>query len=164
MYIQPSFVSNGQSTEAIEPCERALHNPSVTPQFLAAFDASPSDTRCDAPLAKSRPIGFGVVPLVSVHLVRSLAGSASSPLEGRDSIYHLLQHLGVRYVSSRTLQGEGYAPSLYHKMALRAGGRRTELPLSVGFGPVPCALFLPLWLQLFVSPKRLLTNLSHLPH
>lgn len=39
-------------------------------------------------------------------------------------------------------------------------------PLSVGFLPVPCSLaspFLLLWHSLFVSPKRLLTNLYHLP-
>jgi hypothetical protein len=36
-------------------------------------------------------------------------------------------------------------------------------PLSVGFLPVASSPFLPLWRSLFVSPKRLLTNLSHLP-
>ena len=37
------------------------------------------------------------------------------------------------------------------------------LPLSVGFLPVPCSPFLPLWHSLFASPKKHETNLSHLP-
>src|SRR5206468_3978799 len=56
----------------------------------------------------------------SIHLVRALTWSASSALHRRNSIHHLLQHRGVRHVSTRTLQRKGYASSADHKMALRA--------------------------------------------
>jgi hypothetical protein len=39
-------------------------------------------------------------------------------------------------VGSSADYGERYSLGVDHNMALRAGGRRTEFPLSVGLGPV----------------------------
>ncbi len=156
MNIQSSLVSNGQPAEAVEPCKRALHNPSVTPQFLTAFDPSPGDTRCDASLAKSLPISFGVIPFVSVHLGRSLAGSASSTLERRDSIYHLLKQRSVGYVSTCTLQDQWYSFSADHKMALRAWFALIRRVLTCAFGP----LFTPLALTVCESKEALDQSIS----
>jgi len=120
MDIQPSLISNGQPAEAVEPCERALHNPSVPPQLLAAFDTSPGYAWRDASLAKSLPISFRVVPFVCVQLVRSLAWSTSFASERRNSIHHLLQHRGIRHISTCAFQRQRYSSSADHKMALRA--------------------------------------------
>jgi hypothetical protein len=121
--IHSSLIADGQPAEAVEPCERALHHPSVSSQLLAALYSSAGDTRGDASLSQSLAIGLGIVPFVSIHLVRALTWSASSALHRRNSIHHLLQHRGVRHVSTRstrTLQRKGYASSTDHKMALRA--------------------------------------------
>ena len=120
MDIQPSFITYSQPAEAVDPCERALHNPSVPPQLLAAFDASPGNTRYDPSLAQGLSVSLGVVPFVGVHLVRTLARSSSSAFERRNGINHLLQHRSVRHISSCTLQRQRYSSSLDHKMALRA--------------------------------------------
>src|SRR5439155_8715799 len=82
--------------------------------------SSAGDPRCDASLSQRLAIGLGIVPFVSMHLVRALTSSAPSALQRRNSIHHLLQHHGIRHVSTRTLQRKGYAPSADHKMALRA--------------------------------------------
>jgi hypothetical protein len=120
MNIEPSLVTNGQPPEAVEPGKRPLHNPPMPPQLLAALDATPGDTRYDASLAQSLPVSLGVIPFVSMHLVRALAWSTSSTLDGTDSIYHLLQHRSIRHISTCTFQSEGYSSSADHKMALRA--------------------------------------------
>ena len=156
MYIETSLVSNGQPAEAVEPSEGALHHPSVTPQLLTALDAPPGDTRYDASLAKSHTVGLRVIPLVSVHLVRSLAWSASSTLEGRDSVYHLRKRRRVRYVSTRTLQGEGYSFSLDHKMALRAWFALIRRVLTCSFLP----FFTPLALTVCESKEALDQSIS----
>ena len=156
MDIQSPFVSDGQPAKAVEPGERALYHPAVTPQFLAAFDASPSDTRCDASLAKSRPISFGVVPFISMHFVRSSAWPTSSTLEGRDSINHLLQHRGVCYVSCGTLQDKGYSSSTDHNMALRAWFAFIRRVLACALFP----LFTPLALTVCESKEALDQSIS----
>lgn len=156
MNVEPSLVTNGQSAKAIEPCECALHHPSVTPQLLAALHATPGDTRCDAPLAKSRSIGLGVISFVSMHLVRTLAGSTSSTLEGRDGIYHLHQRRCVRNVRTSTLQDEGYSFSLDHKMALRAWFAFIRRILACSFLP----FFTPLALTVCESKEALDQSIS----
>ena len=120
MNIHSSLISDGQPAEAVQPCERTLHHPSVASQLLVALYSSAGDARCDASLSQSLAIGLGIVPFVRMHLVRTLTWPASSALQRRNSLHHLLQHRGVRHVSTRTLQRKGYASSTDHKMALGA--------------------------------------------
>jgi hypothetical protein len=47
------------------------------------------------------------------------------------------------HVGRRTDYRERNSFGIDHNMALRAGGRRTELPLSVGLGPVHSPPFWP---------------------
>ncbi len=120
MNIEPPLVTYGQAAELVEPCEGALHHPTVPPQLLAALYPSSGYPRNDASLPHCLSVGLGVVSLVCMHLVRALSRSASSTFEWWDSIYHLFQHLGVRYVSSCCLYSQGYSASFDHKMPLRA--------------------------------------------
>jgi hypothetical protein len=124
MYVKPSLITNSQSPKSVEPGKRALHNPSVAPQLLATLDASPRNPRGDASLAKGLPVSLRIIPFVRMHFDRTLAWTTSSPVQGRDSIYHiiyhLLQHRGVRNVRSCTPHRQWYTSSTDHKMALRA--------------------------------------------
>ena len=123
MDVQPSLVTYSQPAKAVEPCERALHNPAVPSQLLAALDTSSSNPRYDASLAQGFSVSPGVVPFIGMQFDRALAWSASSLHTSPDrsnGINHLLQHSSVRYISARTLQGERYASSTDHNMALRA--------------------------------------------
>src|SRR5690349_11934961 len=103
MDIQSSLVSNGQPAEAVEPCERTLHNPPVAPQLLTAFHTSSGDTRGDTSPAQCFSVGPGIVSLISVQFHRTPAWPAS--LERRNGVNHLLQHGRVRHISPSTLQG-----------------------------------------------------------
>jgi hypothetical protein len=174
MDVQSSFIAYGQPAEAVEPCEGAFHDPAVPSQLLAAFDASPGDTRSDASFAKSGSISFGVVPFISMHLVRSLAWPTSCAPKGRDGIDHLLQHRCVCYIGSRTLQRQRYPSSADHKMALRAWFALIRRVLACCLFPffTPLALTVceskealdqsisPSWLRVSSSS---LCNFSHTP-
>jgi hypothetical protein len=174
MNIQPSLISNGQPTKAVEPCERALDNPSVPAQLFAALDTSPGNPRGDAPLPKNFSVGLGVIPFVSVHLVWSLTWAASSTLQSRYGIYHLLKHRGVCCVSPGTLQRKRYSSSADHKMALRAWFSLICRIFACCFFPLftPLALTVceskealdqsisPSWLRV---SSRSLCNFSHTP-
>ena len=154
MNVQPSLITNSQTAEAVEPGERALtplrSYSSVPSQLLTALYSSPGNPRYDASLAEGFSVSLGVVPFVSVQLDGALtwptAPLCTSP-DARNNINHFLQHSGVGYVSTCKLQGNGYSSSADHRsnatLALGAGRRRTKLPLSVGFGPVPCSPFYP---------------------
>src|SRR5260370_10092360 len=98
MNVKPSLISNGQSAVVVEPGKRPVHYPPVPSQLLATLNASPGNPRSDASLAKGQPVSLRVVPFVSMYFDWTLARSASSTVQGRDSIYHLLQHRGVRHV------------------------------------------------------------------
>src|SRR5712691_1352102 len=120
MNVKPPLVSNGQSAKVVEPGKGALHYPSVPSQLLPALDASPGDPRDYASVAKGLAVSLRVIPLVGMHLDRTLARTTSSAVQRRNGIYHLLQHRRVRHVSSRTPYRQRYASPFDHKMALRA--------------------------------------------
>ncbi len=69
MDVGASFVSNGQSSKAVKPCECPFDDPSVDTKLLFRLDPSACDAWCDA----SNPAGFSaapeVVPLVCVKLL-----------------------------------------------------------------------------------------------
>jgi hypothetical protein len=127
MNVEPSLISNSQSSEAVEPSQRSLHHPAVPTQLLAALHSSPGDPSRDASLPQSLPVGLGVVAFVGVHFTRTLAWSASPPfaleafaLEGGNGVNHRLQHRRVCNISSRALHRQRYSASTDHNMALRA--------------------------------------------
>ncbi len=102
MYVEPALVTDSQAAEAVEPGKGSLDHPAVTPQLRAALDATPRDTRYDAPLAQRRPVALRVVPFVSMQLHRTIAASSSMalPPDISDSINHALQLSGVSYFGS----------------------------------------------------------------
>lgn len=157
--IEAALVTNGQPAKAVEPGEGALYNPAVPAQLLAAIDPSPRNSRYNPSLAKSFPISFGVVPFVSMQLVRALARSASLPVDWRNSINHLLQHGRVRYVSTCAFQRERNASPTDHKMALRAWFAfiRRVRPDTLLFG---LPLFTPLALTVCESKEALDQSVS----
>lgn len=123
MNVQSPFVADGQPPKVVEPGECPLYHPVVPAQFLAALDTSPRYPRGGASLFQRLSVRFGVVALVGVQLVRPLARSASSlgsSLDGRDSINHHLQCLGIGNVCAGASYREGNSASADHNMALRA--------------------------------------------
>jgi hypothetical protein len=123
MDVQSPLVADSEPSEVAEPSQSSLHHPTVLAQLLAALDPSSGNTRSDASLSECRPVRLRVVSLVGVQLARSSARSTSSfraALDGRNSIDHHLQGLGVVNVSSSASHRKGNSASTDHKMALRA--------------------------------------------
>lgn len=77
MNVSASLVSNGQPSEAVEPCERPLDGPSVNTQFLLRLDASSCNTRCDPSHSAGCSTLPEVVALVLMKLLRPLSRPSS---------------------------------------------------------------------------------------
>jgi hypothetical protein len=146
--VQPAFVADNQPSELAQPSQRALqlHHPSVLAQLLAAFYSFARNSGSDASLSQSTPAPLKVVPLVSMQLGRSLpSSSAKHPglLDRLDSVNNIGESVGVVDVGWSAYYRERNSFGVDHNsiatLALRAGGRRTEFPLSVGDGPVRLA-------------------------
>lgn len=123
MNVLTSFVSDGEPSVTVQPCERAFHHPSVLAQLLLTFYTPAGYAALDASLAKTVPASASVIRLVCVHLVRSFARASPLSLWSFDrlnGVYQLLEHLGVVGVSPSEPYRKWDAPSLDHNMALRA--------------------------------------------
>jgi hypothetical protein len=83
MDVVSAFVAHLQPPEAVHPRKRSFHDPPVSPQLLARFDASPGDAWSYAPLPQSLAASREVVDLVGVQLLRALARSAARRLADR---------------------------------------------------------------------------------
>ena len=76
MDVGPSLVADGETTELGEPRQRALDDPPVTSQSLAALDPAPGDAGLDAAAGRRPTAAAVVVGLVSVQLRGTLARRA----------------------------------------------------------------------------------------
>lgn len=120
MQVDASLVSDGQSAEAGEPSQGALHDPAMAAEVLAALDAPSRDPWCDAAGPALAPAATVIVTLVGVQLVRS-ASRATTPagahawhrVEGRR------QHTAVVAVGPGQRQTERRAVGVHDKVALR---------------------------------------------
>lgn len=145
--LQLTLITDGQPTKVVQPGQRALNYPAVSPQLLTALNAASCNSRSNPSLAQRFPALLVVVPFVSMQLHRPLSSASSASaktslfLRWLDSIHYFHKHVAVVNISTRTHYRERDPLSVDHKMALRSGGRRTEFPLFVGDGPVPSPPF-----------------------
>src|SRR5215208_487648 len=84
--VVPPLIANCEPTALGKPCHRALHNPPVSPQPLAALLTLPRYPRLDAASAESYAALLGVVGFVSVQLLWPLAGTTLRVLDWLDEI------------------------------------------------------------------------------
>ena len=116
-----ALVAYLQPPEAVHPRQSSLHDPSVSAQLLAGFDASSGDAWGYAPLPQSPAASREVVGLVRVQLHGPLARASTMGLaDRRDGVYDFLQSLGVVDVGGRVDHRERDAASVDHNVALRA--------------------------------------------
>jgi hypothetical protein len=148
-----TLIADGQPSVAVEPREGALCYPPVTAQSLAALYSFACNAALDASPAKSLAAPRYVIRLVSVPLIRALAGAtwlASRTFDRLNAVHHLLKHLRVVGVGTRKLHREGDTPSLDHNMAFRA-----RFALICGVRPNSCGSWVP-----FFTPLALTVSLS----
>lgn len=77
MQISTPLVAHRESSEAIEPGQRPLHDPPVPPEALARVDAATGDAREDATRTAGGAAAREVVAFVRMQLVRAMAWPTS---------------------------------------------------------------------------------------
>jgi hypothetical protein len=120
MDVVASFVAYLDAPEAVQPRQSSFHNPPVSPQLLAGFDAPSGYARGYAPLPQSLTASREVVSLASVQLLRAFARSATRLAYRLDGVHGFLQNLGVVNVGCRVDHTERDTSSVDHNMALGA--------------------------------------------
>ena len=60
MNVDASFVADGETPNAIEPCECAFDDPAIAAETFAGLDATPGDARRDA----SPPAGAATATMI----------------------------------------------------------------------------------------------------
>jgi len=156
MDVVTSLVTHLEPPEAVQPSERARHNPAMAAQLLTGLDATACDTRDDAALPQRVATEPIVVSLVRMQLGWSLARPTERPTDGHDGIHGLCQHLAVMHVGARLRYREGNALAVDHNMALRARFAAIRR-IRTGFRS-------PRGLGHSLSPGMLASNRSCLPH
>jgi hypothetical protein len=94
--IGASLVAYQEATRTVEPGVRALHDPTVSAEALAAVDPAPGDAGRDAAGATLPAAAAMVVALVSMEFVRAPPrATAPATAEGRNSVQSRGEHLAV---------------------------------------------------------------------
>jgi hypothetical protein len=137
MDFDPSFVSDGEPPEFIEPSEAAFNDPSMLAKFLAAVDIPSCDARRDLTMQTSAAAAAVIVGFVCVQLVRPASRPPTLPRDIRNGIKQVLKWRAVVDVGSGQQECERNAMPICDQVAF---GARSA---SIGWiGPGRAAPFL----------------------
>jgi hypothetical protein len=130
--VRAALVSNGQTAKLAQPCQCALHNPTVPPQPLARVHPPASNTGSDSPSPQIRPTAGKVVRLVGMDLLGPSAWSPRSLSAHRrnGAEEHLEDPAVVTFAG--VMSAASGIPLRSTTRCRFVPGR----PRSVGFGPV----------------------------
>ena len=117
---QLTLESDSQFAKARKPAMRALHNPAVFAQPLAAFNAFSRNATGDATPPQIVPASLVVIPLVRMQFGGSPTRSAAQPFDGWQCIQTLLEQHRVMPIRSTYQDNKGYTSSIYDDMSLGA--------------------------------------------
>lgn len=120
MSVQLALKTDTQLAKARQPGVRALDNPAVAPQPLAAVHAAPCDARLDAALAQRRAAFFIVITLVRMELVGALSRSASQARHRRHRVQQLFKEHRIVPVGPADQNHQRHAPRIGQDVALAA--------------------------------------------
>lgn len=116
-----AVVSGAQPTHGIEPREVAFDHPAMATEALLRLDTAPGDPSPDVARVASGATLPKVVSLVRVHLDGAPPRpTGTAPLQGRDGVQQLFEHLTVVAVRGRQPDRERDPGGVDHKMALAA--------------------------------------------
>jgi hypothetical protein len=86
MDVLASFIADGETAEAIEPGQCALHYPPVASQSLADVHTTAGDPGHNGAPTAFGPAATMVISLVGVQLVRSAPGTSTPMTDRRNGI------------------------------------------------------------------------------
>jgi hypothetical protein len=118
--VASAFVADGESAEAMKPGEGSLDDPSKAPESFSTLDALASDPWNHAAESTRQPVGFRVVRLVGVQLVRTSARTSSGHLDGRKRVEHRFEHPRIVHVRRRERDVQWDAVAVDEQVVLRA--------------------------------------------
>ena len=121
MDVDPTFVADGKPSEAVEPGEAALDDPSMPTKLLLGFDAAPGDARLHATTAAGASAPTVVVGLVGVQLVWPAPWPATLACHGRHGIEHRFERHAVVDVGPGQPEAERGAACVGDQMTFCAG-------------------------------------------
>ena len=120
MNLGSAFVTNFQTTIAIEPTMSPFDDPTIASQLRRTLNAFASDARCDAAPSQCPPMVARVIGFISVQLRGAFTRATPWALHRADSINSFFQHPYVMHVGCAHRDGERDTLAFDHKMALRA--------------------------------------------
>ncbi len=131
MEIVAAFVADEEASVAVEPGERALHDPPVAAEFRLGVDARASDARSDVPAPQGVAPGAPGVGFVGMQFRGASAWATMRSLDRRDRVNGVQQDGPLVDIGGRLEADEGDALSLGYQMVLGArfapvGGVRAD--------------------------------------
>jgi len=120
MHIGQALVPHAEAAVACQPAQRALDDPPIWPQPLAAVAAPAGDPRGNAALATGRPTVRRIVSFVGMQPVGPLARPAQWPRDRLDGIEHGCEGSAVGAVGRAEAHAQRDAAALDQHLLLRA--------------------------------------------
>lgn len=118
MNVGPSFVANGEATEAGDPCEGSFDDPTMPAEILAAFDTPAGDAVPDTALCTGGAAAPVVVSLVGMELCGTMFRAATFTPDSGDRIEQGFEHPAVMDVGGREQDGQRNTLSVSDDVAL----------------------------------------------
>lgn len=120
MDVLTTLIADGETAEAIEPRQCALHHPPIASQALADVHTTAGDSGHNGAPTAFAPAATMVISLVGVQLVRSAPGTSTPMTDRRNGIKGGGEHEAVMPIGSAQADPERCACPVDHTMALRA--------------------------------------------
>ena len=120
MDVLATLIANGETAEAVEPCQCTLDYPAIPSQALTDVHTAAGNPGHNGALAAFRAAATMIIGFVGVQLVRSAPGTSTPMADRRHGIEGGGEHEAVMPIGSAQADPERCACPVDHNMALRA--------------------------------------------
>jgi len=120
MDVLASFIADGETAEAVKPCQCALHHPAMPSQALTVVHTAAGNPGHNGAPPAFRTAAPMIIGFVGVQLMRPAPGTSPPMAHRRHRIEGGCKHQAVVPVSPTQAQAEWRARPVDHNMALRA--------------------------------------------
>ena len=120
MDVDAAFVSDGEPSEAVDPCEASFDDPSMATEFLRGVLASAGDARLDIPARAGIAAVSVIVGFVGVQLAWPAARAAGFAGDGGNGVDQLLERHAVVDISTGQQKCERDALCIRREVAFYA--------------------------------------------
>lgn len=120
MDVDAAFVSDGEPSEAVDPCEASFDDPSMAAEFLRGVLASAGDARLDIPARAGIAAASVIVGFVGVQLAWPAARAGAFGGDGGNGVDQLLERHAVMDIGTGQQKGERDALCIRREVAFCA--------------------------------------------